>query len=172
MFKISQNYRHYKEVGVAPVLYYFLTTTRNTRVFGNILPQESEIGALSTPFCDGEITAGDGTYLGPIPIIDYQQRVLSFGSYRETLIPQKKDFLASLIMTELGSFNIALDNTDAYFSTVLGDDTNEEFLAGYGSIYQGFRGLAFVDFLRILKGEIVEIQLSRDTLQIIHELSA
>ena len=119
MFKMSNDYRTYKERGVAPIIYCFVTSTRNTRVYGTIPPDDTEIGVTQLGSCDGSIVAGDGTYLGALPIVEYAPRVLNFGSFRETLIPIQRDFLTSLTMTEIGSFLITLDNSDMHFSELL-----------------------------------------------------
>lgn len=169
MFKMSNNYRAYKDAGVTPIVYYFLTSTRNTRVYGKIAPEDSEIGLSQLGQCDGSITAGDGTFLGALPIVEYSARVLSFGNFRETLIPYKSDFLTSLVATEVGSFLITLDNSDAHFSELLSEDKDEQFLGAFGEIWQGFRGLVFADFLRIIRGQITDFVFSDLTFQLVHE---
>ena len=171
MFKMSNNYRSYKEDGVAPIIYCFLTSTRNTRVYGMLPPDDAEIGVTQLASCDGTITAGDGTYLGALPIVEYLPRIISFGSLRETLIPIQRDFLSSLTMIEIGSFVITLDNSDGHFSALLGDDKDEQFLGSTCDIYQGFQGLAFADFLRIIRGEVSDLILTATTFQLVSELT-
>ena len=169
MFKMSNDYRTYKERGVSPIVYCFITSTRNTRVYGTIPPDDSEIGVTQLASCDGSIVAGDGTYLGALPIVEYAPRVLNFGTFRETLIPIQRDFLTSLTMTEIGSFLVTLDNTDAHFSELLGDDKDEQFLGSICDIYQGFQGLSFGDFIKIIRGEITELILTQSIFSLIAE---
>ena len=133
-------------------------------MYGILAPEDSEIGVSQLAVCDGSVVAGDGTYLGALPIVEYEPRVLQFGSLRDTLVPVKKDFLTSLTMTAIGAFALTLDNTDGYFSILLGDNRDESFLTSICTIYHGFRGLAFANFIKIIQGEVTEVQLSQDTL--------
>ena len=64
MYKTTGDYQEAKSTEVAPIIYAFLTSSRNTRVYSNLEPNDIEINIGISQLCDGTITAGDGTYLG------------------------------------------------------------------------------------------------------------
>jgi len=171
MFHTTNAYNIAKNSGKKPVLLAYLTGKKARRVFGKLTPTESETGTNTITLWDGTTVTGDGGYFdgGGSPIFAREARVVSFGSIEKTLTPERGNLIASLNKSELSAFSVTLDNTDDYFSEILGDDRNESFLTQELSIGQAFLGLHAKDFQTLTSGSVVELRLTEKTLTLMCE---
>jgi hypothetical protein len=174
MLPMTSDYREAKDAEHRPLIFSMITTVRTRYIFADVWLTDDEIDRFgSLDFWNGtDATAGDGGTFGTIPVSYNQARVLSYGSLRETLTPQQDDLVASLAQTEIGSYSITYDNTDGFFSAMLGDDRSEPLIGQTLEIYQGFKGVSSVDFLPLFAGEITQITLTNETLRVIAEATA
>lgn len=170
MFTQTASYNAARIAGYRPIYLVFLTTNQTRRCFSTIMPTEAIMGTEGgIGYFDGSRTVGDGGVFGATPVSSWGARILRFGSLRHTLTPQPQNLLASLAQTEIGSMSFECDNTDGYFSTLLGDDRTEAWLTAKVKVYQGFTGCVFNDFQPVYAGEISELILSATTLRIVSE---
>jgi len=162
MFQTTEAYDAAKRTGKKPVLLAYLTGQKSRRVFGKLIPTEAETGSSTLKIWDGTYSTGDGGLFdgGGIPIFAREARVLQFGSLSETLTPERGDLIASLNQSELSAFQVVFDNTDGYFSDILGDDRDESFLTQQLDVVQTFMGLSIDDIQIIISGVVVKLQLT------------
>lgn len=162
MFQTTEEYDSAKKNGNKAVLLAYLTGQKARRVYGKKTPTEDETGTNSLEAWDGTYYTGDGGLFdgGGTPIFSREARVLQFGSFSETLTPERGDLIASLNQSELGAFQVTLDNADGKFSTLLGDDHDNSFLTETLYVSQSFQGLELVDAQPIANGVVFELRLS------------
>jgi hypothetical protein len=147
-----------------------ITTVRTRYIFGLTTPTDDEIGGFGElAQWDGSVTAGDGGTFGGIPVAYAEGRVIEFGNVTETLAPQISDLITSLTQTEIGAYSVMLDNTDGFFSDLLGDHRDEPLLGQQIAVLQAFEGNTSSAFRQLFSGEITEVHLDEMTLRLVAE---
>jgi hypothetical protein len=81
-------------------------------------------------------------------------RVLNFGSFERTLVPRTANLLTAYTRKQLQHISVQLDNSDNYFSIMLG---KEPFISRAISIYVGFEDEPIANHITLFNGVISEI---------------
>lgn len=155
MFTQTKEYSDARKNGELPIILALVESSRTSRIFSKESVTPEMVGfSVGLELWDGTHNTGTGTW-GSLLISEWHDRVLSFGSIRDTLAPQNKDLIASYSQTEIPSYSLTIDNTDNWYFGI-----DEDFVEQTIEIWQGFNGIAFSSWQRLFQGEIVEVQFS------------
>lgn len=154
MIQVTYNFLEALKDREGVVVFAYVGSNMGRRVFGKIHPVDQWTGSTGGIIqYNGVASVGDGSLFGSENIIiNADEIVLSFGSLRETLVPDGNDLLASLKETEKTGSTLILNNTNFYFSDILAD---ESFITQEILYKLGFPSLSHDDFIQIYSGEII-----------------
>lgn len=170
MFHISNAYFQAKQRGSLPVIVCRIETQRTSYLFSRVFLNDDETGSIQgVSLWDGSVNTGDGGTFGGLPVSYSENGFLQFGSLAKSLVTNAKDLPSSLSQAQIGAYSITFDNLNGFFSRLLGDNQYEPLLGQRLKLYQGFKGLAYTNFLRIFDGEITHVRLSPSTCRVTAE---
>ncbi|MEW6613949.1 MAG: hypothetical protein AB1401_00535 [Thermodesulfobacteriota bacterium] len=135
-----------------------ITNTAGLRIFSERRPPENIVQVTEIALFDGSYTFnGDILYGdGYEAILDFGGRVLNWGELRNTLLPGGNDLFSSLQSQEISTISISMDNTDKYFSKILG---TENLLSAGVEVLVGFDGIARDEFIKQFTGIVQKVSL-------------
>ena len=170
MIDISTNFFNAKNSHYIPVVICKISTQRTGYLFSRVFLNDDETGGIQgVGVWDGSVYTGDGGVFGGSPISQSESRVLQFGSVQKSLVTNAKDLPASLSQSQIGAYSITFDNSDGFFSRLLGDDQYEPLLGQSIEIILGFKGNSYNDLISIFRGEITQIVLDSKKVRITAE---
>jgi hypothetical protein len=170
MFQETLAYHNARVAGNRPVFLAIITSSRAQRIYSDLMPTEAQIGSGGgLQLWNGTYLYGDGGIWGNPIISHWDARVLSWGSFSERLTPQNNALLQGFSQTEFPAWSVDLDNTDGFFSKILGDDQQETFLLQTLELRQAWATNTNLDFVTLYIGTITEISLSARKLTLISE---
>lgn len=135
MRQVSDLYFQAAMANAAPLCLAFVGTNYGLRCFGKHMPTVEQVGSTLEN------------------IIEWDARVLTFGTFRQSASQQGENILQMLVETEMSSYTLECDDADQYFTEIA---SREIFINGDLYLYQGFDypSFDFADFLPLFYGKI------------------